>query len=212
MPYPFVHPTAQIDPGAIIREDTIIGPHAHIGPEVCFGVHVQVGSHTSITGLVNISHRTRIGRAVILFGPLQVWNDVVIEDGVSIGVWFSDTSSLKQGVINQGAHIEASAIVLGGLSIGDYARLWREARLEGDLPTHAAAAGQPAALVDFVCECGKLFQYKTGPGELVLCKCPSCWMEYRLARSIFERRGKYLKPNQQAGDPVPSWWRATLGI
>lgn len=212
MPYPFVHPTAQVDPVARIQEDLIAGPGVQIGPEAEITIHVQIGSGTHISGRVKIGAYVRIGKRVTLTGPLQIHDDVVIEDGVSVGETLAATSALDQGVILQGAHLEANAIVLGLLSVGDHARVRCETRLEGDLPTHAVAAGQPAALVEFVCECGQPYHFKTGPGELLLCHCPACQNNYRLSRPIFDRRLKFLLPNQQAGEPVPSWWQATLGI
>lgn len=51
-----IHPTAVVEPGAVIGRNSRIGPYAYVGPEVVLGEANLIGPHVVIEG------RTRIGR------------------------------------------------------------------------------------------------------------------------------------------------------
>lgn len=200
-----IHPGAQIDPAAKICENTIIGANCQVGPQVVTSVNVRIGSDTRILGAVKIGPSVTIGPGVTLVGPLEIKTDVQIGANAVIGVEIAAGSSLQCGLIGKGAHIGDHAIVLGKLSIGEFALVRPGARLAGDLPHHAAAAGCPAALVDFICEYGHSYAVRPLSSGLYLCKCPACQSEYRLSKLDFDKRGRYLLPGQQAGDQLPPW-------
>ena len=200
-----IHPGAQIDPAAKIDESTIIGANCQVGPQVVTSVKVSIGKDTRILGAVTIGPCVIIGPGVTLVGPLEIKADVQIGANAVIGVEITAGSSLQCGLIGKGAHIGEHAIVLGKLSIGEFALVRPGARLAGDLPPHAAAAGCPAALVDFICECGQSYAVRLLAGELYLCICPACQSDYRLSKLDLDKRGRDLLPGQQAGEQLPPW-------
>lgn len=55
-----VHPTAVIEPGAVIAEGVSVGPFAVIGPEVTLAAGVVVKSHAVIAGWTDIGPDTEI--------------------------------------------------------------------------------------------------------------------------------------------------------
>jgi UDP-N-acetylglucosamine acyltransferase len=55
-----IHPTAIVDPQAIIAEGCTIGPYAIIGPEVVMGEDCEVHSHAVITGKTTLGKKNRI--------------------------------------------------------------------------------------------------------------------------------------------------------
>ena len=176
-----------------------------MGPQVVTAVKVSIGKDTRILGAVKIGPCVTIGPGVTLVGPLEIKTDVQIGANAVIGVEIAAGSTLQCGLIGKGAHIGEHAIVLGKLSIGEFALVRPGARLAGDLTHHAAAAGCPAALVDFICECGQPYDMRLLAGGLYLCTCPSCHNEYRLSKLDFDKRGHYLLPGQQAGEQLPPW-------
>lgn len=50
-----IHPTAIVEPGAVLADDVEVGPYAVVGPEVKLAEGVRVGAHVVLMG------RTRVG-------------------------------------------------------------------------------------------------------------------------------------------------------
>lgn len=55
-----VHPSAAVDPGALLADDVRVGPYAVVGPHVELGTGVELGPHVHVTGHTRVGARTRI--------------------------------------------------------------------------------------------------------------------------------------------------------
>jgi len=55
-----IHPTALVDPAAVIADDVEIGAFTTIGPLVTIGAGSRIGSHAVVTGRTTIGKNTRI--------------------------------------------------------------------------------------------------------------------------------------------------------
>jgi UDP-N-acetylglucosamine acyltransferase len=55
-----IHPTAIIDPGAMLADTVSIGPYCIVGPQAELGDDVELVSHVVIAGVTRIGARTRI--------------------------------------------------------------------------------------------------------------------------------------------------------
>ena len=64
-----IHPSAVVDPGAMLGEGVRIGPFAYVGPEVEIGDGTVIGPHCTITG------PTRIGRDNHFVGHAAIGGD-----------------------------------------------------------------------------------------------------------------------------------------
>ena len=64
-----IHPSAVVDPGAMLGEGVRIGPFAYVGPEVEIGDGTVIGPHCSVTG------PTRIGRDNHFVGHAAIGGD-----------------------------------------------------------------------------------------------------------------------------------------
>ena len=61
-----IHPTAVIDPAAVLADDVVVGAYTVIGAEVEIGAGTVIGPHCSITGPTKIGRDNRIhGHAAI---------------------------------------------------------------------------------------------------------------------------------------------------
>ena len=69
---PRIHPTAVVEPGAVIDDDVEIGPLAVVGPHVELAAGVRVGAHASLIGRTRIGSGTRIFPYVCLGGEPQI--------------------------------------------------------------------------------------------------------------------------------------------
>ncbi len=61
-----IHPTAVIDPAAVLADDVVVGAYSVVGAEVEIGAGTVIGPHCSITGPTKIGRDNRIhGHAAI---------------------------------------------------------------------------------------------------------------------------------------------------
>ncbi|MGN2245844.1 acyl-ACP--UDP-N-acetylglucosamine O-acyltransferase [Frateuria sp. GZRR35] len=66
-----IHPTAQIDPGAVIGRNVTIGAYSVIGAEVEIGEGTVVGPHVVIEGPTRIGRENRISQFASIGGAAQ---------------------------------------------------------------------------------------------------------------------------------------------
>ena len=67
-----IHPTAVVDPGAVLADDVEIGPLAVVGADVEVAAGVSIGAHASVLGRTRIGARTRVFPYVCLGGEPQI--------------------------------------------------------------------------------------------------------------------------------------------
>lgn len=68
-----IHPTAVIDPSAILADDAVVGPFAVIGADVEIGAATEIGAGVQVQGPTKIGARNRIlGPASIGFPPQDI--------------------------------------------------------------------------------------------------------------------------------------------
>ena len=82
-----VHPSAVVEPGAIVHEQASIGALAHVGegaligrgavvgPQCHVGAHAVIGEHTRLAAQVVVGERCRIGARCILHGGVVIGAD-----------------------------------------------------------------------------------------------------------------------------------------
>ena len=186
---PFIHPTAQVSPQAIIGPGGKIWHQAQVRERVCLGANCIVGKGTYIDFDVTIGDNVKIQNGV------YVYHGVTVEDGVFLGPGVILTNdklprainpdgSLKSDadwevsstLIRRGASIGAGAVVLPGVTVGEFALVGAGAVVTRDVPAHALAYGNPARSHGYVCRCGRSLQ-ALGDGQW---KCEDCDELYNL--------------------------------
>jgi serine O-acetyltransferase len=93
-----------------------------------------------------IGERLRLphgGRGVIIHPATVIGDDVTIYHQVTIGVRGTEDRAPH---IRSGVYIGAGAAVLGGITIGEHARIGAGAVVIRDVPANATATGVPAAV------------------------------------------------------------------
>ena len=91
-----IHPTALIDPGAVLGEDVTVGPFAIVGPGVTVGPGCRLGPRVTITRDTRLGRNVRVGDGTVLGGDpqdlkyrgeatrLEIGDDVVIREYTTI--------------------------------------------------------------------------------------------------------------------------------
>jgi UDP-2-acetamido-3-amino-2,3-dideoxy-glucuronate N-acetyltransferase len=73
--------------------------------------------------------------------------------------------------VRRGATVAGGAMVLPGVTVGEWAMVSAGAVVHRDVPAHAIVAGNPARVVGLACRCG---------ARLVDGDCPVCGMRYAI--------------------------------
>ena len=66
-----IHPSAIVECGAVIGEDSVVGPFCHIGPKVILGARVTLKSHVVVSGMTEIGEDTIVFPFSVLGGIPQ---------------------------------------------------------------------------------------------------------------------------------------------
>jgi UDP-2-acetamido-3-amino-2,3-dideoxy-glucuronate N-acetyltransferase len=181
------HPTAIIDQGAQIGDNTRIWHWVH----VCAGA--RVGRDCSIGQNVFIANRVTIGDNVRVQNNVSVYDDVTLEDDVFCGPSMVFTNVLNprahvprkhqymRTLVRRGASIGANATVICGHTIGEYAFIGAGAVVTHDVPAYALMVGTPARQVGWMCYCGVRLAPGVGASRI---QCADCGRTYRLADGL----------------------------
>jgi UDP-3-O-[3-hydroxymyristoyl] glucosamine N-acyltransferase len=153
-----VHPTAEIENGAVIDPGTVIGPRAAIGtgsvigPNVVVGPDVQIGRDCSVGPGASIMHAL-IGDNVILHAGCRIGQDgfryhptakghvkvpqlgrVVIQDNVEIGANTTiDRGGTGDTVVGEGTKIDNLVQIGHNCTIGRHCIIVAECGLSGSV-------------------------------------------------------------------------------
>lgn len=80
-----IHPSAVVDPTAVLAEGITIGPNAVIGAFVSLGADVQIGPGSVVGERAVIGSGTRLAANVTLYHGVIVGRDCIIHSGAVIG-------------------------------------------------------------------------------------------------------------------------------
>lgn len=184
----FIHPTALVETENI-GDGTRVWAYVHIMSGACIGENCNVGDHCFIEqGVI-------IGNQVTIKNGNMIWEGVTIEDGVFVGPHVFFTNDLyprsqrsththqryatKDGwlvhtLVRRGASLGAGAIILGGVTVGEYALVAAGAVVTKDVPPHALVKGNPARQSGWVCQCGLPLRLEGGTAV-----CGECGLGFR---------------------------------
>lgn len=157
----FVHESSFVDDGAEIGEGTKIWHFSHIMSGAKIGRDCVVGQSCTVENRAVIGNGVKIQNNVSVYGMVEVGDDVFL--GPSM-VFTNDLNPRapypKHGEwvptkIMRGASIGANATIVCGVTIGKWAFIGAGAVVTKDVPDYGIAAGNPARLKGYMCECGK---------------------------------------------------------
>ncbi|MGQ9888935.1 MAG: acyltransferase [Aggregatilineales bacterium] len=165
---PFIHPSADVEAGATIGEDSKIWHLCHIRRDARIGQACVLGRGVFVDAGVHIGSRVKIQNYV------SVFHGVTIEDGVFVGPHVCFTNDLLPRAVNPdmslkaaddwvltetlvkaGAAIGANATIVCGVTIGRWAMVGAGSVVTKDVPDHGLVVGNPARLIGWVCACGQ---------------------------------------------------------
>ena len=149
----FVHPTAVCDEGAKIGKGTKIWHFVHIcknteiGENCIFGhcayvdQGVKIGNNCKFQNNVNVYHGVTIGNNVFVGPNATFTNDMYPR----AELW--DDSRLVKTEVKDGVSIGAGAIIVCGVTLGEYCVVGAGSVVTKDVPPYTLVVGNPARVI-----------------------------------------------------------------
>jgi UDP-2-acetamido-3-amino-2,3-dideoxy-glucuronate N-acetyltransferase len=188
------HPTAIVDPGAQIGDDTRVWHWVHIsggariGERCSFGQNVFVGNDVVIGNNVKVQNNVSIYDAVTLeddvfCGPSMVFTNVYNPRSA-----VTRKSEYRPTRIKKGATLGANCTIVCGATVGEYAFVAAGAVINRDVKPYALMAGVPAKQIGWMSQHGERLPLPVeGEGRVI---CPHTGKPYRLFAGVLECEGE----------------------
>ena len=165
---PFIHPTADVSSQAVIgpgsriwhqaqvREDAHLGANCIVGKGAYIDLGVVIGDNVKIQNGVYVYHGVTVEDGVFLGPGVILTNDKLPRAINPDGTLKADADwGVSPIVIRRGASIGAGAVVLPGVTVGEFAMVGAGAVVTRDVPAYGLVYGNPARLHGYVCRCGR---------------------------------------------------------
>lgn len=155
------HPTAIIDDGAHIGDDSRIWHWVH----VCAGA--KIGKDCVLGQNVFVGHRVVIGNNCRIQNNVSVYDNVTLEDDVFCGpsmvftnvynprAAVSRKDEFRDTIVRRGATLGANCTIICGATIGQYAFVAAGAVVTRDVKPYALMAGVPARHIGWMSRHGE---------------------------------------------------------
>lgn len=105
-----VHPSALVDPAAVLGAGVEIGPFAVVGPHVVLGKASVIHSHVVLEGAVRIGENNIIGAGSVIGGPPQ---DLAFKRETQSAVEIGDGNMIREHCTIHRGTMDGTSTVLG---------------------------------------------------------------------------------------------------
>lgn len=183
-----IHPTAIVDEGAQIGENTRVWHWVHICGKAVIGRDCSFGQN------VFVGNKVVIGNNVKVQNNVSVYDNVTLEDDVFCGpsMVFTNVYNPRSAVsrkdeyrntlVKRGATLGANCTIVCGSIVGEYAFIGSGAVVNRDVPAYALMVGVPARQIGWMSEHGDRLELPlAGSGEA---RCPATNALYVLENNV----------------------------
>jgi len=164
----YIHPTANVS------DEATIGSGSHIWHEAQIRERVHIGEQCIIGKGCYVDFEVSLGNCCKLQNGVYVYHGATLADGVFLGpgvmilndknprainpdgsLKLADDWQVSPTYIGYGAGIGGGAVILPGVSIGDWVIVGSGSVVTHHVPNYGLVYGNPARLFGFVCPCGQ---------------------------------------------------------
>lgn len=163
-----------------VRPGAVIGTECNIGRGVYIDQNVQIGNRVKIQNYVSLYEGVTIEDGVFV-GPHAVFTNDKVPRAVTAEMEFKSAHDwvITPTRVKKGAAIGANAVIVCGVTIGEWAMVGSGAVVTRDIPNYGLVVGNPARLLDYVCACGQRLHIDvSNPPATAVCQ--SCKSEIQL--------------------------------
>jgi UDP-2-acetamido-3-amino-2,3-dideoxy-glucuronate N-acetyltransferase len=185
----FVHPSAIVDEGCEVGENTKVWHFSHLMSGAKLGKGCNIGQN------VVISPDVVLGENVKVQNNVSIYTGVTCDDDVFLGpsMVFTNVINPRSAVnrrgqylkthVGRGASIGANATIVCGHDIGQYAFIGAGAVVTKHIPDYALVVGNPAKQIGWVGEYGHRLVFNTDG----IAVCEESLQEYKLENNKVSR-------------------------
>lgn len=165
---PFIHPSAEVEVGAVVgegtriwhlchvRRDASIGRDCILGRGVYVDSGVVIGDFVKVQNYVSIFHGVEIERGAFI-GPHVCFSNDLYPRAVNPDMTpkSADDWIVEPTLVREGASIGANASIRCGVTIGRWAMVGIGAVVVHDVEDYGLVVGNPAHQIGYVCASGQ---------------------------------------------------------
>ena len=157
----YVHPTAEIEAGAVLGEGTRVWHQGHVRRDAVVGERCTLGKNVFVDAGVVVGHRVKIQNNVSVYRGVELGDDVFVGPSA---VFTNDRRPrahsedwrVVRTVVRTGASIGANSTVVCGIEIGEHAMIGAGSVVTRDVLPYQLVYGNPARPQGWVCACGEV--------------------------------------------------------
>jgi UDP-2-acetamido-3-amino-2,3-dideoxy-glucuronate N-acetyltransferase len=145
----FVHPSAQVDDGAVIGKGTKIWHYSHVIKGAQIGERCVLGQNVNVDGGAVIGNNVKIQNNVSVYSGVSIEDDVFLGPSCVLTNVTNPRSQVnrqklyERTLIQKGATIGANATIVCGVKVGRYAFVGAGAVVTKDIGDYAMIVGNP---------------------------------------------------------------------
>src|SRR6056300_372066 len=161
----FAHPTAVIDEGCSIGNDTKIWHFSHIMPNSIIGEKCNIGQNVVISPDVRLGNNVKVQNNVSIYSGVECEDDVFLGPSMVFTNVINPRSAVnrrndyKSTVVRRGASIGANATIVCGNNIGKYAFIGAGAVVTKEVCDYSLVVGNPSKHIGWMSEFGERLNF-----------------------------------------------------
>ena len=157
----YIHPTALVDPGAVVGDGARIWHFCHVMGSAVIGANCNIGQNVYIDADVTIGKGCKIQNNVSVYKGVTLEDDVFCGPSMVFTNVFNPRAAIRRmdearpTLVKRGASLGANCTIVCGVTIGQFAFVGAGAVVTKDVPDYALVYGNPARIHGWVCACGE---------------------------------------------------------
>ncbi len=186
-----VHPTAVVDAGARIGENTRVWHWVHVSAGARIGARCVLGQGVFIGNDVVIGDNVRVQNNVSIYDAVTLEDDVFCGPSMVFTNVHNPRSAVqrkdeyRRTLVRRGATLGANCTIVCGHVIGEYAFIGAGAVVSRDVPAFALMVGVPARRIGWMSRHGERLDLPAlAKGTPLEVACPATGERYRLEGGI----------------------------
>ena len=185
----FAHPTAVIDEGCTVGNNTKIWHFSHLMQGCTLGDNCNLGQNVVVSPNVHLGNNVKVQNNVSIYTGVICADDVFLGPSMVFTNVINPRSAVNrrgqytETLVKRGASIGANATIVCGNDIGNYAFIGAGAVVTKAVPDYALVVGNPSKQIGWVSEYGHRLLFN----EESIAHCPESHQKYKLENNRVTR-------------------------